>query len=198
MPVPDEWPVKSKVETDKLACLLTSAVARIQVQSWQRSCVDTDSFVDLTVGPDDMSVSGWQTSGPKSIREVGPTHLPVHEGRRRLAELVAAARRPEIACRCVSSLSVARIYYWCGGEKFGPLLLETHMCTPGEAGFYSKRTSNSYARVHGVRAVVDDLLEGFSGKEVAADVNRESRARDAIYEADHQPEPNWREGEGYR
>lgn len=198
MPAPEVWPIKSSVEVDKLACLLTSSVARIQVQSWQRSCADHDSFLDLTVGPGGASVSGWKTSGPKSTSEVGLTRLPVSEGSRQLAELVAAARRPEIACSCVSSLSVARIYYWCGAEKFGPLLLATHMCTPEEAGLSSKRKSKSYARAHGVSSLADAILDGFPEKEVAADVNRESRARDAIYQAEHQAEPNWLEGESYR
>lgn len=198
VPAPEEWPIKSSVEVEKLACMLTSSVARIQVQSWQRSCADSDSFIDLTVGPDEASVSGWKTSGPKSISEVGLTRLPARDGRRQLAELVAAAQRQEIACRCVSSLVVARIYYWCGAEKFGPLLLATHMCTPEEVGFPSKRKSNSYARAHGIRTLVDAILAGFPEKEVAADVNRESRARDAFYQAEHQAEPNWLEGEGYR
>lgn len=194
---PEEWPVKSSVAVDKLACVLTSSVARIQVQSWRRSCAESDSFIDLTVGPAEASISGWATSGPKSIREVGLTRLSAREGSRQLAELVAAAQRPEIARRCVSSLVVARIYYWCGAEKLGPLLLATHMCTPWEVEFGGKRTSKVYARAHGISTWVDAILAGFPGQEVAAEVNRESRARDAIYEAEHQAEPNWLEGESY-
>jgi hypothetical protein len=198
-----------------LHCLLAEGATRIHVQFGYRGCFGgSDNLLDID-NRETSVVVGRAFLDRDHDLAIGPTPLGAQDRASLLGSLVRAAHREQNGDRSENSTKAfARIFYWCGGEKQGPVMFETHQLSPSDrrsmqerhaADAPAPRDASSragpppYARAHGVIAAA---LEAFdrvpSRPQKRSDELRERERRawqatfdDAGYRIRHDPDEYW-------
>jgi hypothetical protein len=194
-------------EANNLACLLASQHARINLQFGYRGCFGgSDNDLDLDVAAAG-TLSGHLWTGLSGNQATDRVPLTRQEGQAFMRQLVEALLKPEGENRGGSStMSFVRVSYWCGAQKVGPFMLETHTLSrhddqalaklmrhpPPDAGVHSR-----YSRVHGTIAAARAILSSAPSQHVesaeqkaAACKQRESLYQDGM-RVRHDPVESW-------
>jgi hypothetical protein len=192
-----------------LKCLLETEHGRMHVQFGYRGDFGgSDNDLHLDVGAS-TSLSGHLWTGLSTSQATDGVVSTRAQGQADLRLLVGALLKPEQTSDVrTTTKAFVRVSYWCGAQRFGPFMIETHMPSEEEERALANMIGrgptrppphHSYSRVHGTIAVARDILASVPSKSVDSPCQLQS-ARErlrSLYEngvrVRHDPVERWQD-----